>query len=44
MSRPEHKAPPEIVSKKLDFIEREIKFLFITQFYNEDEARKYTNK
>lgn len=43
--RPEHVAPPEIVSSKHGFEPPKLTPLFIInlQFYNESEAQKYTN-
>lgn len=53
MSRPEHQAPPDIVSfiqlTTFDFktkkeFEFTIFFFVKFQFYNDDEAKKYSNK
>lgn len=42
--RPEHIAPPEIVGPPRRIQEHTTNVYILFQFYNEDEAQKYTNK
>ena len=49
-SRPEHRGPPELVRYLHLYIALSYKYgiahisLFLSQFYNEQEARKYTQR